>query len=100
MSAENGTDDALVEGYLVRLSGPAWGLSLGLLGGFGLFFSTLVLVLKGGDEVGPHLALLGEYLPFYDVTITGTVIGFCYAFAIGYLVGRLICFVYNRVARP
>ena len=83
---------------VLRLNAKAWGLSFGLLGGFGLFFSTLILVLRGGERVGPHLGLLSIYLPGYSVTIAGAFIGFVYLFVIGYAVGRGISELYNRLA--
>ena len=84
----------------LRLNAKAWGLSFGLLGGFGLFFSTLILVLRGGERVGPHLGLLSIYLPGYSVTIAGAFIGFVYLFVIGYAVGRMIGAIFNRIAYP
>lgn len=71
---------------------------MGLLLGVGLFVATNVLVLKGGAVVGPHLALLGVYLPGYSVTFLGSLIGFVYAFVIGYALGRLMGTVYNIIA--
>jgi hypothetical protein len=89
-----------LQGTLLRLNARAWGIAMGLMFGLGLFVATNFLVLKGGEEVGPHLALLGAYLPGYSVTFIGSVIGFVYLFVIGYAFGRLIGEVYNRIARP
>ena len=85
---------------VLRLNAKLWGLSFGLIGGFGLFLSTIILVLKGGERVGPHLALLGIYLPGYRVTWGGAFLGFVYMFVIGYAVGRLFGAIYNRLAGP
>lgn len=84
---------------LLRLNAQAWGIAFGLTLGLGLFFSTVVLVMRGGEVVGPHLALLGIFLPGYSVTFTGGVIGFVYLFVIGYAIGRLVGELYNRFAR-
>ena len=84
---------------LLRLNARAWGISVGLLLGLGLFVATTVLVLKGGEVVGPHLGLLGEFLPGYRVTMVGAFIGFGYLFVIGYAIGRTIGIVYNALAR-
>jgi len=84
---------------LLRLNARAWGIALGLLFGLGLFLATILLVLQGGREVGPHLSLLGVFLPGYSVTTGGAFIGFVYAFVIGYGVGRIIGSVYNAMAR-
>ena len=85
---------------VLRLNAKLWGLSFGLIGGFGLFVSTVILVLKGGERVGPHLALLGIYLPGYHVTWAGAFLGFVYMFVIGYALGRLFGAVYNRLVGP
>ena len=92
------TVDYQLRSTLLRLNGRAWGISVGLILGLGLFLATNVLVLRGGEIVGPHLALLGVYLPGYRVSLAGSLIGFVYAFVIGYGLGRLISGVYNRVA--
>jgi hypothetical protein len=83
---------------VLRLSGQAWGVSVGLLLGLGLFVATLVLVIKGGDNVGAHLGLLATYFPGYRVTTLGALIGFVYGFVLGYALGRIVGFVYNRIA--
>ena len=85
--------------YLTQLNGRAWGIALGLLFGLGLMAATLVLVLKGGPNPGAHLGLLGMFLPGYSVSFLGAIIGFVYAFFIGYATGRLICLVYKVAAR-
>jgi hypothetical protein len=84
---------------LLRLNARAWGIAVGLLFGLGIFLATLLLVLKGGPNVGPHLSLLGQFLPGYRVTWAGAFIGFMYLFVIGYAVGRVIGGVYNALAR-
>lgn len=89
-----------LQNTLLRLNARAWGIALGLTLGLGLFVATNVLVLKGGDVVGPNLGLLGVYLPGYSVSFVGSLIGFVYMFVIGYGFGRLIGEVYNRIARP
>lgn len=84
---------------LARLNARAWGIAMGLLLGIALFAATNLLVLRGGDVVGPHLGLLSIFFPGYSVTFVGSIIGFVYAFVVGYALGRLIGAVYNRVAR-
>jgi len=84
---------------VARLNERAWGVSLGLLLGGGLFVATNVLVIKGGPVVGPHLSLLGVYFPGYRVTFLGSLVGFVYAFVVGYALGRLVGTVYNRLVR-
>jgi hypothetical protein len=84
---------------LLKLNARAWGIAIGLLLGLGLALATIVLVFRGGTSVGPHLSLLGLFLPGYRVSIAGAFIGFAYLFVIGYGIGRLIGLVYNKLAR-
>ena len=82
-----------------RTSEQGWGLALGFLSALGLFLATVVLLLKPSPyPVGPHLGLLGVYLPGYSVSWTGAVIGAGYAFFLGYGAGRTIATVYNWIA--
>ena len=80
-----------------RVSEQGWGLAIGFLAALGLFLATVILVVKGGPNPGPHLGLLGIYLPGYSVTWPGAFIGAGYAFFIGYGVGRTIGTVYNKL---
>lgn len=89
-----------LQGTLLRLNARAWGVAFGLVLGLGLFLATNILVLRGGEVVGPHLSLLGVFLPGYRVTFLGSLVGFVYLFVIGYGLGRLIGEVYNRLVRP
>lgn len=84
---------------LLRLNARAWGIAVGLLFASVLFLGTIVLVMRGGARVGPHLGMLWVFFPGYRVTVGGAFIGFVYAFVIGYAVGRLIGLVYNALAR-
>ena len=88
-----------VKTTLLRLNARAWGIAVGMLFGSALFLGTIVLVMRGGRRVGPHLGMLWVFFPGYRVTIGGAFIGFVYAFVIGYAVGRLIGLVYNALAR-
>ena len=81
---------------LARANEQGWGIAFGLLLALGLFFATSILVIKGGDHPGPHLSLLRVYFPGYSVTWLGSVIGFVYAFVVGYAIGRTIATLENR----
>jgi hypothetical protein len=83
---------------LMRVREQGLGVAIGLLLGLGLFAATNILVLRGGQPIGPHLGLLSVYFPGYRVTFLGSFIGFVYAFVVGYGIGRTIGAVYNRLA--
>lgn len=78
-----------------KLDGVAFGFSMGILCGFGLLLATLVLILKGGDVVGPRLQLLSEYFPGYSVTPGGSVLGLVYGFLTGLIGGWGFAFLRN-----
>jgi hypothetical protein len=84
---------------LLKLNARAWGIAVGLLLGLGIFLATAFLLIKGGPNIGPHLGLIGQYLPGYSVTWPGAFVGFVYLFVIGYAVGRIIGGVYNALVR-
>ncbi len=99
METLNGGEAAAVRRAVVRLNAQAWGIAFGLLVGIGLLVATLILVARGGEDVGQHLGLLANYFPGYRVTALGAFVGFVYGFVLGYIVGRLVGVVYNRIAR-
>jgi hypothetical protein len=77
------------------VNGIVWGLICGMV----LFLMTAVLLIKGGEVVGPHLALLGQYLPGYTVTWTGSFLGFIYGLLIGFVTGYASSWLYNLFSR-
>lgn len=89
--------DALIVNTFARLDAFALGVSLGVLLGSTIFFATNLLVLKGGDVVGPNLALLNQYFLGYEVTFWGSLIGFVYGLMSGFIVGFLIAVMRNTV---
>ena len=91
-------DQRELENALLRLNGRAWGISIGLVLAFGLFVATNLLVLRGGADPGRHLRLIRVFFPGYSVSFIGSIIGFIYAFVVGYGLGRMIGSVYNRLA--
>jgi len=94
LSAE---ERALLQQVTARASGQAWGIAVGALCGLGLCAATVVLVIRGGPNPGPHLGLLGAYFPGFQVTWTGSLLGLLYGALTGYLVGRVVAGLYNRL---
>src|SRR5262245_33598390 len=88
-------EERTVRRALLRMRAHSVALAVGLLCGAGLFLATNILVLRGGEVVGPHLGLLAVYFPGYHVTFIGSFIGFAYASLLGYLTGLTIASVYN-----
>jgi hypothetical protein len=83
---------------VVRLNAVIVGMVSGLMAGLAVFVATNWLILKGGRVVGPHLALLGQFFIGYRVTFVGSLIGFVWAFVVGFLVGAAVVWIYNRLA--
>ncbi|HEX6438781.1 MAG TPA: hypothetical protein VF182_16710 [Candidatus Binatia bacterium] len=82
---------------LLRLNSTIQGIISGLVAGLGIFIATNWLVLKGGDVVGPHLSLLGEFFIGYEVSFAGSLIGFAYGFVTGFVVGYGVTTMYNYI---
>lgn len=95
--ADERAEEELIRRAVLRLNGTVLGIVLGAIAALILFVSTNWLVLKGGDVVGPHLGLLSQFFIGYSVTFTGSLIGAAYAFAIGFLGGLFVGWVYNTV---
>jgi hypothetical protein len=83
---------------VIRLEALIQGLVLGIMTGAGIMVATLVLVVRGGPVVGPHLALLAQFCPGYHVSVIGSVIGFAWGALYGFVVGYLVSTLYNRIA--
>ena len=83
---------------VMRLEALIQGLVLGIMTGAGVMAATLVLVVRGGRVVGPHLALLAQFLPGYQVSVVGSLIGFAWGALYGFIVGYLVSTLYNRIA--
>jgi hypothetical protein len=91
------TQEQALHAELVKFNARAWGIATGLLLGGGLFLATIVLVIKGGENMGQHLQLLRVFLPGYSVSVLGSFVGFVYLFVLGYILGRFIGAVYNKM---
>ena len=92
------TEDRLVKAAFARLDVVALGSSLGLMLGVTLWAATVFLLLKGappGQHIGPHLGLLGNFLPLYSVSWSGSVVGAIEAAAIGFVIGALLATAWN-----
>jgi hypothetical protein len=95
-SKTSAADRVIIEAF-ARLDRTALGLAVGTLSGLGVFLVTFILVIKGGDVVGPNLALLGQFFFGYTVTVTGAFIGLVYGFVVGFVIGWLIALLRNAL---
>jgi len=91
------TVDSILERVFLKLDRIAFGVSLGTVSGLLVFLSTLILVIKGGDVVGPNLRLLSEYFPGYQVTASGSAVGLFYGFLTGFIGGWSFALIRNTM---
>ena len=87
----------LVVSRVLHLNAMAYGAVTGLFVGVAVFIATIWLVIKGGEVVGPHLGLLGQYFFGYEVTLWGSFVGLAYGFLFGFFGGYLAASIYNWV---
>jgi hypothetical protein len=90
------TEELIVQS-LAKLDGKALGIAIGLLLGLGIFFATNFLLFKGGDVIGPNLALLSQFFVGFDVSFGGSLVGMFYGLISGFILGWLIAFIRNFV---
>ena len=87
--------EELVGQAFARFDPIALGTALGSIAALLLLAGTAVLLLEGGDPVGPTLSLLGQYLTGYQVSWTGALIGFVEAGVLGFGLGWLMANLIN-----
>jgi len=92
-------DRALIEAAVARLRAGILAIVFAMVGGTGLFVATAWLLIKGGENVGATLGLLGNYLPGYAVSWPGAIVGLLYGAGIGGVAGWSLARIYNRLAR-
>ena len=95
MTSDN--EDTVIQTRLLYLNAVVQGVTTGVFVGLGLFALTIWLVIKGGDIVGPHLSLLGQYFIGYSVSWRGAFVGMIYGFIVGYGIGYAYARIYNWV---
>ncbi len=87
-------DEALIKTF-ARMDKPGFASATGSVSGLLVFITTLWLVIKGGEIVGPNIRLLGQYFTGYSVTIKGAFIGMGYGFLWGFLFGWFFAYLRN-----
>ena len=87
-------DEVLIKTF-AKMDKFGFAFAIGLVSGLLVFITTLWLVIKGGEVVGPNLQLLGQYFIGYSVTIKGAFIGMGYSLFWGFLFGWLLAYLRN-----
>ena len=90
-------EDALIEVVFARIDPLALGLAVGLVKGLILFLAVAILLLKGGERLGHAVSLLGNYVPGFEVTWTGTAIGCIEVGVMGFALGYVGACLRNGV---
>ncbi len=91
-------DRRLVSILFARLDTAAMATAMGVTFAIGLFLATAVLLLKGappGVPIGGNLSALTTFLPGYEVTWWGAVLGGLYGFVVGAIAGFLLAALWN-----
>ena len=91
------SQEELILRSIARLRAGVLAIVCGGLGGVALLVATVWLLMRGGETVGEHLGLLGQYFPGYSVTWPGAFIGLVWGFLAGALIGWTTGWIYNLV---
>ena len=78
-----------------KLDKLAFATALGSVAGLTVAIATLWIALKGGEQAGQNLQLLGQFFQGYTVTVRGALVGFAYSFASAFLWGWLFAYLRN-----
>jgi protoporphyrinogen oxidase len=78
-----------------RLDKLGFATALGSVSGSLIFLTTIFLVFKGGEIVGPNFRLLSQYFFGYSVTLKGAFIGAAYSFSWAFIFGWLLAYLRN-----
>jgi divalent metal cation (Fe/Co/Zn/Cd) transporter len=87
--------EQLIVKSLAKFDSLALGVALGTVFSLIIFTMTIILVIKGGELVGPNLSLLNQYFIGYEVSSFGSLVGALYGFVSGFVLGWLIASVRN-----
>ena len=88
------SDEVLIRTF-ARMDKLAFATAVGTVSGLAVFLASILLVLKGGDVIGPNLQLLNQYFIGYTVTLRGAFIGLMYGFLWGFILGWLFAYLRN-----
>ena len=93
-------DKAILMAAFAKMDPVALAVALGTVWALILMVATYALLIKGAPpdpewEIGGHLGLLGIYLPGYQVSWFGGLLGGFYMWLIGGVVGYILAILWN-----
>ena len=91
--------DNILSKVTLKLDPLAFGLATGLTLGGGLVIATIYFGLHPELSLGNYLWLLGQYFPFYRVTVADAWWGFVYGFAVGISLGWMLASMRNLLVK-
>ena len=84
-----------VEETFAHYDTVALGCAVGAVLGVGTFLATAVVLVKGGEVVGPNLALLANYFVGFRVSWAGAFVGLLEGLGAGFALGWFIARMTN-----
>lgn len=87
--------EQMLENALAPLQPVAMGMAVGIVCAAMLVLATAWLLIKGGDRIGPHLSLLGQYLVGYSMSWSGLFVGMLEAGVGGFCMGSVFAKLRN-----
>ena len=87
----------VAEPPVLKISGNALGLALGLLMALQLYLATAWLIVRGTAGESIHAALLVNYFPGYSVSYVGGLFGAAYIFVFTYIFAMILASIYNWI---
>lgn len=94
-SFNGAAEDELIEAAFARLDPLSLGISVGVILGISLFLATALLLLHGGEVVGPNLSLLGHFFFGYSATWPGAFVGMLEMGISGFMLGYWLAWLRN-----
>jgi len=94
---QRGGKERDLQSITLLLDGNYLGLAVGAVVALGLLVTTNWLVLRGTANESNNALLLANYLPGYDVSVMGSLIGALEVFSACYMLCLLFSFLYNSI---
>ena len=91
-------DHEILSAVFAKMDVPAMTIAFGVLCSLALFLATAILLMQVVPDdypVGPHLSDLAAYLPGYEVSWFGSIVGAFYGFLVGAVAGFAAAVYWN-----